>query len=132
MARFDTGSVQPRVPCASAMKLATALGACFWKNWQVMRPIDVSITTVGPLGTTLAAAVAWGASGSGSCAGGLDCCDRHAAAKTMDAANDEVRKTFLNVIPNSRVNHRAEMLPTGKRLAVAYRSGAIRRCIVFA
>ena len=32
------------------MKLATALGACFWKNWQVMRPMDVSMTTVGPLG----------------------------------------------------------------------------------
>ena len=43
-------------------------------NWQVMRPIEVSITTVGPLGTMLAAAVAWGASGSGSCAGGFDCC----------------------------------------------------------
>src|SRR5215469_8549355 len=97
------------------MKLATVFGASFWKNWQVMRPIDVSITTVGPLGTMLAAAVAWGASGSGSCAGGLDCCDRHAAVNTIPAANDEVRKAFLNVIPNSRVNHRTEMLPRGKR-----------------
>ncbi len=51
------------------MKLATAIGACFWKNWQVMRPIEVSITTVGPLGGMVTGTLAVGASGR-SCAGG--------------------------------------------------------------
>jgi hypothetical protein len=47
----------------------------------VMRPIDVSMTTVGPLGWMVAATVAWGASGKsaagagdeGVAAGGVDC-----------------------------------------------------------
>ena len=75
------GSVQSLVPSASAMKLATAFGACLWKNWHVMRPIEVSITTYGPLGTVIASGVAWGASGI-SWLAGVDCC-----AKTVRAAH---------------------------------------------
>src|SRR5271169_6536217 len=111
MTFFVAGSVQSCVPWARAMKLATVLGACFSKNWQVMRPIDVSITTVGPLGTMLAAAVACGASGSGSCAGGLDCCAKAEKTKAKTAR----RSTFFCIMPNFRVNHRAKRPPARKR-----------------
>ena len=68
------------VPSASAIKLATEFGDCFWKNWQVMRPIEVSITTYGPLGTVKASAVACGASGISEFG---DCC-----AKATRAAHE--------------------------------------------
>src|ERR1700739_719389 len=104
------GSVQSFVPCASAIKLATVFGACFSKNWQVIRPIDVSMTTVGPLGWIIAAAVACGASGSaGSNGFGLSCANAVAVATAI--ARVEANKLVLNLMPDSRVNHPMGWLP---------------------
>src|SRR5204863_8809109 len=102
------------------------------KNWQVMRPIEVSMTTVGPLGTMLAAAVACGASGSGSCAGGVDCWPGATDAKANAANKEETRKTFLNIMPNSRVNHRTERLPAGTEPRPQCAFAITRACIVLA
>src|SRR6202789_1584238 len=77
-----------------------------------MRPMDVSITTVGPLGWIRAAAVAWGASGraGAACAGGgVDCC---AVVATAEAAvRAEMRIRLESFIPCLRVNHAAGGLP---------------------
>ena len=76
-----------------------------------MRPIEVSMTTVGPFGTASAVGVASGASGR-SRAGltadaggvGLDCDDEIVAhARTRPHAKSE----FRNLIPSKRVNHAA-------------------------
>src|SRR5271154_5368447 len=45
------GSVQSLVPSTRPMKLAEARGASFSKSLQVMRPLLVSMTAVGPVGT---------------------------------------------------------------------------------
>src|ERR1019366_9814346 len=104
------------------MKLATVLGACFWKNWQVMRPIDVSMTTVGPLGWTMAAAVAWGASGSGSGAWGAGVVDcwATATATAKQAARVGAKRANLSFMPCLRVNHPALGLPAREGRPVSY------------
>jgi hypothetical protein len=63
------------------MKWATALGACLGNNSQVMRPSEVSMTAVGPLGAV-------GIS-SGCCAG------RDAARHTAKAAAWNARTSFM-------------------------------------
>jgi len=51
-------------PWARAMKVwRTAMGALLLVELQVMRPMEVSMTTMGPLGTMVAATLAVGASG---------------------------------------------------------------------
>jgi len=60
--------------------------------------------TVGPLGWTSAAAVAWGASGrSAAGAGWLDCWATPEAEKATDRA--ETRRVSLKFITSLRVNH---------------------------
>src|ERR1700678_39286 len=58
-------TVQSLVPSARPTKLSTALGAYWGKVLQVMRPMVVSMTTVGLVGTGsgLGALAAMGASG---------------------------------------------------------------------
>src|SRR5277367_3215328 len=67
------GSVQTIVPSARPTKLATVAGASFSKSLQVMRPILVSKTAVGPVGCKTTGALEAGASGSACDAGGVDC-----------------------------------------------------------
>src|SRR5579872_667513 len=75
-----------------------------------MRPIDVSIITVGPFGWIIAAAVAWGASGSaGSTGFGLSCPTAVIDATAM--ARVDAKELILNLMPRSRVNHHAARLP---------------------
>ena len=59
------------------------------------------MTTVGPLGWIMAAAVAWGASGSGSAGGaaggGVDCCA--VAEDAIKAARAEARNAWESFMP---------------------------------
>src|SRR5512146_3562587 len=78
-----------------------------------MRPIDVSITTVGPLGATLIGTFATGASGR-SCAGGaVDCWHRtESGASASDiAAKAGTKSDALNFMSILRVNHAAGAMP---------------------
>src|ERR1700691_3429028 len=95
-----------------------------------MRPMDVSMTTVGPLGRIMAAAVAWGASGRSSaglagavCVVGvwvLACCAVACAAKA--AVRPEIRSACESVMPCLRVNHGAGGLPEACCDDVSYRN----------
>src|SRR5258708_32800152 len=58
---------QSLVPSARPMKLATVMGASFSKSLQVRRPMVVSMTAVGPVGTTGGLIWGGGVGGSGSC-----------------------------------------------------------------
>ena len=85
------------------MKLATALGACFSKNWQVMRPMEVSKTTVGPVGTTgrrdEELLVVLGASGrsTGGFAGGHLCeCRCGEGEEECDGTDDHSVKSSID------------------------------------
>src|ERR1035441_405731 len=77
-----------------------------------MRPMEVSMTTVGPLGWTNAAAVAWGASGRSS-AGLADFWAR--AGKALEAAKAAARAGMRNgcvsFIAYLRLNHRTRARP---------------------
>src|SRR5580698_2525149 len=77
-----------------------------------MRPMEVSMTTVGPLGRIIAAAVAWGASGRASAgwAGAVvECCAGAEPATT--AVRAERRSACVSFMPILRVNHAAGGLP---------------------
>src|SRR5580704_3682995 len=67
------GSVQTLVPSARPTKLATVSGDSCSKSLQVMRPMLVSKTAVGPVGCRTTGALEAGASGKASAAGGVDC-----------------------------------------------------------
>jgi hypothetical protein len=75
-----------------------------------MRPIEVSMTTVGPLGAIVTGTLAVGASGrscAGGVAGGADCWA--SAAKGAEARQARTRVGTsgenLSFMPNLRVNH---------------------------
>ena len=114
------GSVQSLVPVARPMKLATARGACFWKNWQVIRPMEVSMTTKGPLGATLIGTLAVGASGRSAGAGGAGGADwanpEEGPMKGATARARAGRKCAnLSFMPSLRVNQAAGLMPEGLR-----------------
>src|ERR1017187_837018 len=69
-----------------------------------MRPMEVSMTTVGPLGRMSAAAVACGASGNSS-AGLVDCWARADAANAK--AKAEMGREYASFITSLRLNHAA-------------------------
>src|SRR5207302_7425437 len=101
------GSVQSLVPSARPMKLATAMGASFSKSLQVRRPMVVSMTAVGPVGTAggLICVVVLGASGSCWVEAGVDCvcaCDE----KTLKARTSaRVRNIMRGLAPINRLTH---------------------------
>src|SRR5271170_6789569 len=67
------GSVQTIVPWARPTKLATVSGVSFSTSLQVMRPMLVSKTAVGPVGCRTTGEFEAGASGRASAGGGVDC-----------------------------------------------------------
>src|SRR5271168_5252999 len=83
-----SGLVQSLVPCARSIKLATVSGASFENNLQVIRPIVVSKTAVGPVGLGATGTCVSGESGRSwldwelegwldvEGFGGVDCCVR--------------------------------------------------------
>jgi len=66
--------------------------------------------TVGPLGWTITAAVACGASGSAGSAGlGVSCAS--AVADATAIVSVDANNLYLNLMPGLRVNHRTGRLP---------------------
>ena len=103
-------TVQSFVPSARPMKLATVLGACLSKVLQVSRPMEVSMTTVGPVGTGSGAVVGPtpGASGrSGGAAAGADEDDGEAVWPRAGKAATAALRT--------------------SKITAAYREGRVRR-----
>src|SRR5580704_5727703 len=99
------GSVQSLVPSARPMKLATVMGASFSKSLQVRRPMVVSTTAVGPVGTTggLIWLVVLGA--SGSCwAAGVDwaCASQENTLRARTTAR--VRSVMRCLTPRNRLS----------------------------
>jgi hypothetical protein len=99
---FELASVQSLVPWARPIKFATVSGASFENNLQVIRPIEVSKTAVGPVGCGLTGTCEPGESGSswlggvgfedgGFEAAGVDCCAKPVSA----TANEKRRKRAI-------------------------------------
>src|SRR5207245_9501655 len=90
------------------MKLATVMGASFSKSLQARRPVVVSVTAVGPVGTTggLTCVVVLGASGSCCEEAGVDC-DCACAEKTLQARTSarvrNVMRGLLHLTPIDRL-----------------------------
>lgn len=95
------------MPVARPMKLAVVSGASFVKSLQVMRPMLVSKTAVGPVGWSVGLMVESGESGSvagavgavpvgGGCSGGgLVCCASAPAADNNRAKKMELYVRFM-------------------------------------
>src|SRR6202041_3478723 len=108
-----------------------------------MRPIEVSMTTLGPLGWIMAAAVACGASGRSGAgaevAGWVVCWATASGAKTRGARSSdaeaadrvEVRNACESFMPCLRVNHAAGGLPEAGGEPVSYRNEDFRESNCF-
>src|ERR1700722_2677817 len=115
-----SGLVQSLVPSASPTKFATVTGACLSKSRQVIRPMLVSITAVGPVGSTAGAACVLGESGrsyvapdgallagaagacSGAAGGGVCCAEANALEKRRARANRRAKGMLESNIPEYR------------------------------